>query len=661
QFLDRMDRPQVDRIDGIPPAIAIDQTNPVRTSRSTVGTMTELNDHLKLLYARAGELYCRNCGQPVRRDTPASIRDSLAEHAAAAGDPRLLVCFTVAIPDNFEEAEIRKLLEAQGYVRFREPAGRKKPRSLTVIQDRFRLGDADPSRVVEALEAALRGGRGRAAVHALDESGDNDVAVWRYSTDLHCAHCDISYATPVPSHFSFNSPLGACETCKGFGRTIGIDMGLVIPDGHKTLGDGAIKPWQTPTGKECQDDLVKFAKLRGFPMDVPWDELSAEQQQWVTQGEGKARKKVWYGVKGYFDYLERNAYKMHVRVLLSKYRSYTLCPACNGARLKPESLLWRVGPYNLHQLMLLPIDTCRDFFAQLTLPSAVDEASDLLLGEIRARLSYLCEVGLAYLTLDRQSRTLSGGEVQRINLTTALGTSLVNTLFVLDEPSIGLHPRDMLRVIRVMKRLRDSGNSLVVVEHDPQIMLEADRILDMGPGAGEHGGEIVFAGTPAAIRTDRNSLTGAYLAGRKRIDAGKRAAHGKAPIEWLQLSGASEHNLRDVDLRIPLQRLVCVTGVSGSGKSTLVEDVLYPAMLKAAGKPTEAPGAHRGLKGHEQITQTVMIDQSPIGRTTRSNPASYVGAFDAVRALFAKLPDAIERKYTAGTFSFNSGTGRCPT
>ncbi|MEP7313500.1 MAG: excinuclease ABC subunit UvrA [Pseudomonadota bacterium] len=661
QFLDRMDRPQVDRIDGIPPAIAIDQTNPVRTSRSTVGTMTELNDHLKLLYARAGELYCRNCGELVRRDTAATIKDSVAAHAAEADDPRLLVCFSVAVPDNFEEAEIRKLLEAQGYVRFREPAGRKKPQSLTVIQDRFRIGGADSSRVIEALEAALRGGRGRVSVHALDESGNNDTAVWRYSTDLHCAHCDISYATPVPSHFSFNSPLGACETCKGFGRTIGIDMGLVIPDAHKTLAQGAIKPWQTPTGKECQDDLVKFAKQRGFPLDVPWNELTAEQQQWVSQGEGKARKKVWYGIKGYFEYLERNAYKMHVRVLLSKYRSYTLCPSCHGARLKPESLLWRVGPYNLHALMLLPIDTCRDFFAQLTLPSAVDEASDLLLGEIRARLNYLCEVGLAYLTLDRQSRTLSGGEVQRINLTTALGTSLVNTLFVLDEPSIGLHPRDMLRVIRVMKRLRDSGNSLVVVEHDPQIMLEADRILDMGPGAGELGGEIVFAGTPMAIRADRKSLTGAYLSGTRRIDAGKRAAHAAGPVEWLELTGASEHNLRNVDLRIPLRRLVCVTGVSGSGKSTLVEDVLYPALLKAAGKPTETPGAFVSLKGHDKFTQTVLIDQSPIGRTTRSNPASYVGAFDAVRALFAKLPDAMERKYTAGTFSFNSGTGRCPT
>jgi excinuclease ABC subunit A len=661
QFLDRMDRPQVDRIDGIPPAIAIDQTNPVRTSRSTVGTMTELNDHLKLLYARAGQLYCRGCGEPVRRDSPASMYAAMLAGAARLSDPRVLICFTVPIPENFSEAEVRKLLEAQGYVRYHEPATARKGKSLTVIQDRMRLGNVESARVIEALEAALKIGRGRVSVHALGNDSDTELEVWRYSTDLHCASCDLSYADVVPSSFSFNSPLGACETCKGFGRVIGIDYGLVVPDVNKSLAQGAIKPWQTPTGKECQEDLEKHARLTGFPMHKPWSELNREQQHWVLHGDGKSGKKHWYGVKGYFDYLERKAYKMHVRVLLSKYRSYTLCPACEGARLKPDSLLWRVGPYTLHQLVLLPIQACSEFFSHLELPRPLDEASDLLLGEIRSRLTYLCEVGLGYLTLDRQSRSLSGGEVQRINLTTALGTSLVNTLFVLDEPSIGLHPRDMLRVIRVMKRLRDSGNSLVVVEHDPQIMLEADRILDMGPGAGENGGQIVFSGTPAQIRRDPASLTGAYLSGRKRIDFASRKAQAPPATDWIELSGVTEHNLKNIDLRLPLGRLVCVTGVSGSGKSTLVEDVLYPAVLKAHGKPTETPGAYRSLKGSEKVTQAVMVDQSPIGRTTRSNPASYVGAFDAVRALFAKLPDALERKYTAGTFSFNSGTGRCPT
>ncbi len=661
QFLDRMDRPQVDRIDGIPPAIAIDQTNPVRTSRSTVGTMTELNDHLKLLYARAGQLHCRGCGEPVRRDTTTTMYAALIAEAAKLADPRVLICFAVPIPANFSEAEVRKLLEAQGYVRFHASGATGKSMSLTVIQDRMRLGNVESARVVEALEAALKVGRGRVSVHALDDETDAERVVWRFSSDLHCASCDLSYADAVPSSFSFNSPLGACATCKGFGRVIGIDYGLVIPDANKTLAQGAIKPWQTPTGQECQDDMERHAKLAGFPLNKPWNELKPEQQQWVLNGDGKSGKKHWYGVKGYFEYLERKAYKMHVRVLLSKYRSYTLCPSCDGARLQPDSLLWRVGPYNLHQLMLLPIQRCSEFFAALPLPRLQDEASDMLLGEIRARLTYLCEVGLGYLTLDRQSRSLSGGEVQRINLTTALGTSLVNTLFVLDEPSIGLHPRDMLRVIRVMKRLRDSGNSLVVVEHDPQIMLEADRILDMGPGAGENGGQIVFAGTPAQMCRDKHSLTGAYLSGRKRIDFAARKAMAAPAKDWIELTGASEHNLKNVDLRVPLGRLVCVTGVSGSGKSTLVEDVLYPALLKAHGKPTEAPGAYRSLAGYEKITQAVMVDQSPIGRTTRSNPASYVGAFDPVRALFAKLPDALERKYTAGTFSFNSGTGRCPT
>ena len=659
QFLDRMDRPQVDRIEGIPPAIAIDQTNPVRTSRSTVGTMTELNDHLKLLYARAGVLHCRGCGKPVRRDSPASIHTALGEAAAACGDPRLLVCFTVTLPEKLDVPGMKQLLESQGYTRFHE-SPQTKPGTFTVVQDRFRFAGADPSRVTEAIEGALKAGQGRVSVHALDDEGAGETAVWRWSTDLHCADCDLSYSEAVPSSFSFNSPLGACDCCKGFGRVIGIDYGLVVPDTQKTLRQGAIKPWQTPSGKECQDDLEKYAKTGDIPLDVPYQELTPAQRDWVLKGDGKSGRKHWYGVKGFFDYLERKAYKMHVRVLLSKYRSYTECSDCGGARLKPDSLLWRVGPYNLHALMLLPVERCRDFFNALQLPQPLDEASDLLLGEIRSRLTFLCEVGLGYLTLDRQSRTLSGGEVQRINLTTALGTSLVNTLFVLDEPSIGLHPRDMQRVIRVMQRLRDSGNSLVVVEHDPQIMLEADRILDMGPGAGEHGGEIVFHGTPAAMRADNSSVTGAYLAGRKRIDLASRKARSGEPTGWIELTGASQHNLKNVDLRVPLGRLVCVTGVSGSGKSTLIEDVLYPALLKAHGKPTETPGAFNTLRGHELVTEAVMVDQTAIGRTTRSNPASYVGAFDPIRQLFAKLPDAVERKYTAGTFSFNSGTGRCP-
>ena len=662
QFLDRMDKPQVDRIEGIPPAIAIDQTNPVRTSRSTVGTMTELNDHLKLLFARAARLHCRGCGRPVRRDTPDSIVADIAARAEAAGEPRLVVTFPVVVPPSFTEAEVLALLEQQGYTRIHARAAGR----LEVVQDRFRAAGAGHSRMLEAVEAALRVGRGRVDVQ-VGEGGEGGV--WRYSADLHCADCDIHYRDPTPSLFSFNSPLGACETCRGFGRVIGVDYGLVVPDAAKTLRGGAIRPWQTAAYRECQEDLEKYARKRGVPLDVPWRELAEEQRRWVLDGEGPWEKKVWYGVRRFFAWLESRAYKMHIRVLLSKYRSYTACADCGGARLKPEALLWRLGPgsgtgpgLSIHDLMLLPIERVSGFFAALALPAPLDEAADLLLGEIRARLDFLVRVGLGYLTLDRQSRTLSGGEVQRINLTTALGTSLTNTLFVLDEPSIGLHPRDMRRVIEVMQRLRDNGNSLLVVEHDPQIMLAADRIVDLGPGPGEHGGRIVFDGTPAELAGGADTLTAAYLTGR--TDAVHAAGRRGPPLDGeprLVLQGASAHNLQDLDVEIPLGRLVCVTGVSGSGKSTLVQDVLHAALLRAQGRPTEAPGAHRALLGAEHVGEVVLVDQTAIGRTTRSNPASYVGAFDVIRKRFAGEAVSIERGYTLGTFSFNSGNGRCPT
>jgi excinuclease ABC subunit A len=677
QFLDRMDKPLVDRIEGIPPAIAIDQTNPVRTSRSTVGTMTELNDHLKLLFARAAVLHCQGCGRPVRRDSPASIQESLKILARDHGDPALLLTFPVPIPKNFTEAEIKALLSGQGYTRIHEKRGD----TLQVIQDRFRWSTVDPARAGDAIEAALKVGQGRLDVYpragAGGAAGDGGAsaggsessaaqfaAPWRFSTGLHCPHCDISYKDPSPSTFSFNSPIGACETCRGFGRSIGVDYGLVIPDASLSLRQGAIKPWQTESYEECQADLLKFARKRAIPVDTPWRDLTDAQRAWVIEGEGEWTKKVWYGVRRFFAWLETKAYKMHIRVLLSRYRSYTECSACGGARLKPDALLWRVGNpgINIRELMLLPIDASRRFFATLELPAPLDEAADLLLREIRTRLKYLTDVGLGYLNLDRQSRTLSGGEVQRINLTTALGTSLVNTLFVLDEPSIGLHPRDVGRIVGVMQRLRDAGNTLVVVEHDPKVMQAADRVLDIGPGPGEHGGEIVFFGPIAKLAQAKGSLTADYLFGRKRVEIpragrlpGERGAAGS-----LRLRGAAEHNLKNIDVEIPLKRLVCVTGVSGSGKSTLVHDILYPALLRAKGKPTENPGLHRALDGADLIDDVVMVDQSRIGRTTRSNPASYVGAFDAIRELFARLPQAGERKYTAGTFSFNAGNGRCP-
>ncbi len=698
QFLDRMDKPQVDRIDGVPPAIAIDQTNPVRTSRSTVGTMTELADHLKLLFARMSRLYCRRCAQPVRRDTPDSICDAMIERAEEYDDPRLVVTFPVEIPRNFSEQEVRKLLEAQGYTRIQTKSGR----TLEVVQDRFRMSSAERERVIEALESGFQVGHGQVHIHAVDDEGTTR-GTWKFSNDLHCADCDIHYREPIQSTFSFNSPVGACDTCRGFGRVIGIDFGLIVPDESKTLREGAVKPWQTKSFRECQDDLEKYAKKRGIPLDTPWRKLTRAQREWVLEGEPewvswrKSWPGIWYGVRHFFAWLERKAYKMHIRVLLSKYRAYTPCTVCDGSRLKHEALLWRVGSkgnadaalqpalryrpaavtwsdkqlhavpgLTVHDLMLLPIDHCKTFFdavhesiRALDARGAMDEATKLLLGEIRARLTYLQQVGIGYLTLDRQSRTLSGGEVQRINLTTALGTSLTDTLFVLDEPSIGLHPRDMGRVIDVMRNLRDAGNSLVVVEHDPQIMFAADRVLDMGPGPGEKGGNIVFFDRPSRL-ADAKSLTGDYLYGRLRTDAGLERLPVDVSTASLDIVGATEHNLKNIDVSIPLNRMVCITGVSGSGKSTLVNDVLYAALLKHKGKPTETPGAHKSLRGHQRVADIVMVDQTQIGRTTRSNPASYVGAFDGIRDLFSRAPLAKERGYKPGMFSFNSGDGRCP-
>ena len=800
QFLDRMDKPAVDRVDGVPPAIAIDQTNPVRSSRSTVGTMTELNDHLKLLFARGAQLFDRNTALPVRHDSPESICAELQRRClgATGSDPRLVVTFPVELPASTTAEEVEQWLSASGYTRVQAervvqrevkndaPAKGKKTKPvieavklLDVVADRFRLSNAEPARVMEAIEVGLKRGGGKLMVYALRDDGDPDI--WRFSTGLHCPESDIRYTEPSPSMFSFNSAVGACDSCRGFGRVIGVDYGLVIPDERLTLRQGAIKVLQTPAWAENQDDLMRHAEAAGIPRDTPWNKLTPEQQHWVKAGSPNWNGKWnqhWYGIARFFEYLESKAYKMHIRVLLSKYRSYTECPVCGGARLKTDSLLWRLGtkaqadavlpperrymPQGvkwsraqlealpglcLHDLMLLPLDGLLRFFASLGslvdaspsgeaparpgssiagsdsspgrtgtsplgsrvgAPAAVgaptpasargvgaakesepatdaaaptprtdaaneeahhsetetkrtgeQQAVKLLLDEINTRLRYLCEVGIGYLTLDRQSRTLSGGEVQRINLTTALGTSLVNTLFVLDEPSIGLHPRDMDRINQAMQRLRNAGNTLVVVEHDPAVMLAADRLIDMGPGPGERGGQIVFDGRPEDIR-HADTLTGAYLGARKRIGMGfKRMVTESTPR--LILEGAREHNLQNLQVEFPLQRLVVVTGVSGSGKSTLIQDVLAPALLRHFGKPTDSPGAHDRLLGADHLSDVVYVDQSPIGKTARSNPVSYVGAWDAVRALFADAPLSRQRGYTASKFSFNGGDGRCPT
>jgi excinuclease ABC subunit A len=714
QFMDRMDKPAVDRVDGVPPAIAIDQTNPVRSSRSTVGTMTEINDHLKLLFARLADLYDSQTALPVQHDSADTI---YAQMLARAGDgeTRVVLTFPVELPGNTTADEVTQWLSASGFTRVQAerevatPAGPRKV--LDVVADRFKLQTAEKVRVMEAIELALKRGSGRLMVYAGEESAPQ---IWKFSTGLHCPESDIRYTQPTPSLFSFNSANGACAKCKGFGRVIGVDYGLVIPNDKLTLRAGAIKVMQTPAWQECQDDLMRHAESAGIPRDTPWNKLTPEQKHWVIDGNPNYKEgqwgKMWYGVKRFFAYLETKSYKMHIRVLLSKYRSYTTCPVCNGARLTTTALIWRVGtkaqadrvmppakrllPMGvqwsreqlealpglcLFDLMQLSIDKLRIFFDTLQAETQLDSAGDeaqandgkaqakdgnaqalrLLLDEICTRLKYLCDVGIGYLTLDRQSRTLSGGEVQRINLTTALGTSLVNTLFVLDEPSIGLHPRDMDRITQAMLRLRDAGNTLVVVEHDPAVMLAADRVIDMGPGPGERGGEMVFDGTPEALR-DAPTLTGDYLGARKQIGMGfKRLVSDNTPR--LILEGASQHNLKNVSIEIPLQRLVCVTGVSGSGKSSLIQDVLAPALLRHFGKATESPGTFDRLLGAEQLSDVVFVDQSPIGKTARSNPASYVGAWDAVREIFANAPLSKQRSYTASKFSFNSGDGRCPT
>ena len=718
QFLDRMDKPAVDRVEGVPPAIAIDQTNPVRNSRSTVGTMTELNDHLKLLFARAAHLFDRVTGLPVQHDTAETIFAALQQRCEQAGDPRIALTFPVELPANTSADEVAQWLSASGFTKVQAereverahaasdvPAKGKKTKAappekikvLDVVADRFRFSRVERARAMEAIEVALKRGGGRLTVYVMPEEGE--AYLWKFSEGLHCPESNLSYTAPMPSLFSFNSAVGACDSCRGFGRVIGVDWGLVIPNDKLTLRTGAIKAIQTPAWKEIQDDLMRHAEAEGIPRDIAWSKLSKEQKDWVIDGSPKWNGKwnqTWYGIRRFFEYLETKAYKMHIRVLLSKYRSYTECPACRGARLKTESLLWRIGGkpqadavlppeqrflpvgvdwseaqlealpgLSLHDLMRMPITRLQQFFESLHLSDQTGlaegelQALKLLNEEVGTRLKYLVDVGIGYLTLDRQSRTLSGGEVQRINLTTALGTSLVNTLFVLDEPSIGLHPRDMERITQAMHRLRDAGNTLVVVEHDPAVMFAADRMIDMGPGPGAKGGHIVFDGTPEALK-QADTLTGAYLGGRKQVGFGiKRMVTESTPR--LILEGAREHNLQNLNVDFPLQRLVTVTGVSGSGKSTLIQDILAPALMRHFGKPTDSPGLHDRLLGADHLADVVFVDQSPIGKTARSNPVSYVGAWDSIRELFALTPLSAQRGYTAAKFSFNSGDGRCPT
>ncbi|MGO8700557.1 MAG: excinuclease ABC subunit UvrA [Limisphaerales bacterium] len=696
QFLDRMDKPQADTIEGIPPAIVIGQRNNVKSTRSTVGTMTEITDFTKGFWPAVAQLHCRRCDQPVKKDTPALIWTSLQAKLAEA---EVLVTFDLALSAKLSLEDSLALAARQGYRRFwlegaavplEEVTARAKAQVgsfLTVIQDRVKLSGSNRTRFVEACEQAFHFGKGKLAIRPVAVSAaDGPATPFLFSRGWHCAQCDIEYRDPVAAMFSFNHPLGACPKCRGFGRIISIDYDAAIPDWSKTLAGGAVKPWQTPSNAECQDDLMRFARLRQAPVNVPFAELPQKWKDWVVNGDPDYGKdpahqwpRAWYGVKGYFRWLESKAYKMHVRVALSRYRAYKLCPDCNGARFQPEPLLYRINGLTLGGFYSLPVRRALPFVEGLLASRKPGKSSDpvaLALREVRSRLAYLEASGLGYLTLDRATRTLSGGETERVNLTACLGSRLVNTLFVLDEPSVGLHPRDTARLVRVLEQLRDAGNTVVVVEHEAIVMRAADQIIELGPGHGEAGGKLVFQGTYRNILRAPKSLTGAYLSGRKRIDPPRRRPVDPRNGPKLTLRHAALHNLQDLTVEIPLARLVAVTGVSGSGKSTLVSELLAPALADKLQSTVAAQSedsdddvndegdlreSHAGpvLEGHENLGRVVVVNQALLGRTPRSNPAVYIGAFDEIRAFFAQTEAARQRGRGASAFSFNSPQGQC--
>lgn len=668
QFLERLPPPAVEAVEGIPPAIAIRQLNPVRNSRSTVGTMTEMQDLFKQLYVSAARLFCPDCGREIVRWSPDCVRTDLIRRGLAGR--RLLIAFEVAVPDSVDRAAALELLAAQGYRHVSDAD----PGHFRVALDSLVLDDRHAARFLESAATAFDKGHDELLVVPLREDRSEESPL-RYSAHRACPDCHRAFEEPSPNLFSFNSAVGACPDCRGFGRIIGISRALVVPDPSKSLREGCIKPWQTPSFHEMQDFLLKLARRRKIPLDTPWNQLTDAQRDWVWDGETESTDwdpNVWPGVRGFFRWMESRSYKMHVRVMLSRYREYTTCPSCRGARLRPAALDWKLVAggrrFSVPELNALSIEETLGFLESLGRETADEKgpAADViraLLANILPRLRYLVEAGVGYLTLDRQSRTLSGGEAQRIALTTALGSGLTGTLFVLDEPSVGLHPRDIGRLIAILRRLRDEGNTILVVEHDPAVILAADRVVELGPGPGENGGRIVFQGTVPALLKSRASVSAPYLRPGK-------PAHGSAPKkkprvphaeEFLVLRGATEHNLQNLTVRFPIGRLTVVTGVSGSGKSTLVCDVLHPAVRRALGLPAEGEaGACGGLEGAERFSSVELVDQSAIGKSARSTPASYVGAFDAIRKFFAASPEAKKRHLTLGDFSFNGGKGRCP-
>ncbi len=689
QFLDLLNKPKVDSIENIRPSIAIEQTNTVKTSRSTVGTMTELTDFFKVWFSHVAECFDPATGEKVEDDTPQTIwAKSVAQQAGKA----VIVAFQVSKPDNLTWPEILKNLKGQSYVRVLVPGESGKltvhrvedlltdPKPLTkaiqlfVAQDRVTIEVAQKSRFLEAVETALHFGQGEVRLFSNPQSAIRDpqfAELGHYSRGLHSPKTGRRFRAASPALFSFNSPLGACPRCRGFGRVIDIDYRQAMPDQSLSIDDGVIKCWESEIYGESKKDLLVFTRKKKIPTNVPFASLTPEQQTYVIDGEpgygeenGKTWPKYWYGVKGFFRWLEKNTYKMHVRVFLSRYRAYNLCPDCGGQRLQPEALCWKWRGKTLPELYQLPVGELLEFVASSLLHTAAGgetHSAQLAHDSILTRLRYLQQVGLDYLTLDRTSKTLSGGEVQRVNLTSCLGTSLIDTLFVLDEPSVGLHPRDIDRLIAIIRSLTDAGNTVVVVEHDEAMIRAADHVVEVGPEPGSRGGHIVFqGGVPAMLRFPA-SITGAYFSGRQSIGlpTARRAVAGEKNLPWLGFSHVTKHNLRDLSFRLPLQRFVCLSGVSGSGKSTLLDNVIHQGLLGQRRQLTEDPAAIGEISGGAEFSEIVLVDQSPLSRTPRSNPALYTEAWELIRELYAATPTAQAAGFSPSSFSFNSGDGRC--
>jgi excinuclease ABC subunit A len=697
QFLERIEKPDADHIEGIAPAVAIRQKNTTRNPRSTVGTATEIYDYLRLLFARVGRTYCVQCGKEVKKDTV----DEVAESVLGLGEgTRLNVLFPVAAPSEKPQSGIA----SKPQVKSKKRANAKKtdavaasdavksrlfdlrqkgfnrlfqrgrvfefstPESLLdidfakpvyVLADRIAISSDSRARIVDAAEIAFRES-GEVIFESAPGEGEAPKQL-RFSQRFECKTCGTRYEEPEPRLFSFNNPYGACPRCQGFGNTIDFDLNLVVPDPSKTLNEGAIEPWTKPRYRTLATEMKRYAKQAGIPVDVAWANLETEQQKRIIDGDKK-----YPGVRGFFNYLERKKYKLHVRVFLSRYRGYTVCSECDGVRLRREAQQVRIAGKNICEVCSMTVEEAGKFFHQVELRTQEAGIAERLLHEIRSRLRFLNNVGLEYLMLDRLTSTLSGGEAQRIQLATSLGSQLVGTLYVLDEPSIGLHSRDTHRLIDILHGLRDLGNTVLVVEHDPDVMRASDRILDLGPGAGEHGGKVIASGNYEQIQQAPGSLTGRYLANELRIQLpAKRRKPGRQQIT---IQGARAHNLKNINVSIPLGMLVAITGVSGSGKSTLLHEVLYKSLSRPAENPlvSESQGARpiEGLdyiQGREFIDDVVLVDQSPIGRTPRSNPVTYIKAFDGIRELFAATPEANKRGFSAGHFSFNVPGGRCET